>query len=124
MITINGKEFPAPDRGLNFEIATLVSEGRNANGEFAGQRIGRDQYKIDSLQWFHLDAETWGAILREFDKFTVTVRFPDMARNQWRTLVMYPGNRTAQPGNLDPFTGLPVDYGNCKVNLVDCGVLD
>ncbi len=122
-IMVNGKSFPSPDRGLNFEVATMVNGGKNASGEFVGQKVGRDQYKINNLQWFLLDAATWSSILKEFNRFTVTVKFPDMVNNKWTTLLMYPGNRTAEPLELSEATGLPVSYKNCKVNIIDCGVV-
>lgn len=124
MIYINGKEFPAPDRGLGFTVSTNVSDGRNALGEFVGQRVGRDQYKIDGMQWTFLDAATWAAILQEFSQFVVVVKFPDMVRNDWITLRMYPGNRTAVPWEIDPNTMLPTVYADCKVNIIDCGEVD
>lgn len=122
-IYINGHRYPDYDVGPGLVIATNVSDGRNAAGEFIGQRIGRDQDKIDGLQWSFLDAGTWSAILKEFDEFVVTVRFPDMKNNCWKTERMYPGNRTAEIAEEDPATGLPIFYKNCKVNLVDCGEL-
>ena len=64
VIMINGREFPAPDIGGNLVVATNVSDGKNANGEFVGQKVGRDQYKFDSLQWKMLDAQTWAAMYR------------------------------------------------------------
>ena len=85
VIMINGREFPAPDIGGNLVVATNVSDGKNANGEFVGQKVGRDQYKFDSLQWKMLDAQTWAAMLQEFDKFVVTARIPDMVNNRFRT---------------------------------------
>lgn len=123
MIKINGKSFPSPDIGLGFEVVTFVNSGRNAQAETIGQRVGRDQYKIDGLTWSYLDAEIWSALLKEFEKFTVTVEFPDMVRNCWKTLVMYPGNRTAKPAEISRETGLPTLYKDCKVNLTDCGVM-
>ena len=48
-IFINGKEFPSPDRGLEFLVATFVSSGKNANGEFVGQRIGG--ISINLITW-------------------------------------------------------------------------
>jgi len=123
VITINGREFPAPDVGANFIVATNVSDGKNALGEFIGQRIGRDQYKIDALQWKLLDAATWAAILQEFGKFVVTARVPDMVHNCFMTIRMYPGNRSAVPIAFDN-DGLPTMYQDCKVNLVDCGVIE
>lgn len=123
VITINGKEFPAPDVGANLLVATNVSDGKNALGEFVGQKVGRDQYKVDNLQWKFLDAETWSKMLKEFDSFIVTARFPDMVNNCFITLRIYPGNRTATPSAFDK-DGLPTLYQNCKVNLIDCGVIE
>ena len=107
IITINGRTFP----------------GQNALREFVGQKVGRDQYKFDSLQWKQLDAKTWSDMLKEFEKFVVIARIPDMVNNDWMTLKMYPGNRTAEPIAFDA-DGLPTLYQNCKVNIVDCGVIE
>nr|DAF50540.1 MAG TPA: hypothetical protein [Siphoviridae sp. cthH09]DAN54685.1 MAG TPA: hypothetical protein [Caudoviricetes sp.]DAR25085.1 MAG TPA: hypothetical protein [Caudoviricetes sp.]DAS98586.1 MAG TPA: hypothetical protein [Caudoviricetes sp.]DAW67304.1 MAG TPA: hypothetical protein [Caudoviricetes sp.] len=120
-ITINGKEFPAPDIGGNLVVATNVSAGKNAKGEFVGQKVGRDQYKFDSLQWKSLDAKTWADMLQEFDKFVVVAKIPDMVHNRFLTIRMYPGNRTATPIAFDK-AGLPTMYRDCKVNIVDCGI--
>ncbi len=123
VITINGREFPSPDIGGSLLVATNVSDGKNAKGEFIGQKVGRDQYKFDSLQWKFLDARTWAAMLQEFDKFVVTAKIPDMVNNRFMTIRMYPGNRTATPVEFDP-SGLPTAYRDCKVNIIDCGVME
>ena len=123
VLTINGREYPSPDIGGNLVVATNVSDGKNALGEFVGQRVGRDQYKFENLQWKFLDAETWSAILQEFDEFVVTARIPDMVHNKFITIRMYPGNRTATPVEFDK-NGLPTKYKNCKVNIIDCGVIE
>ena len=120
-IKINGHEYPAPRRGLNLMTATIVDAARNANAVTVGQRVGRDQQKLNNLYWGYLDAATWSAILKEFENFYVTVTYPDMVNNTWTTRKMYPGDRTAEPYRLDPETHLPMDYINCKVNLIDCG---
>lgn len=122
-IYINGHKYPSYDQGPGLTIATNVNQGKNALGEFVGQRVGRDQDKIDGLQWSYLDAVTWGSILREFDEFVVTVKFPDMKTGGWKTERMYPGNRTAKVWEEDE-DGLPTMYKDCKVNLVDCGVIE
>ena len=122
-IYVNGKPFPSPKRGLDFIVATMVSAGKNAYGEFIGQKVGRDQYKLSSLEWPVLDAATWASMLQEVDKFVVTVKFPDMVRNDWRTLKMYPSDRSAKPYEVNE-EGFPTKYINCKVNLIDCGVID
>lgn len=121
-ITINGAKFPQPRRGLELLSATIVDSARNANGVVVGQKVGRDQQKLNNLFWGYLTAEQWSAMLQIFDKnFFVTVTYPDMVNNRWTTRKMYPGDRTATPYHLDPNTGLPADYINCKVNIIDCG---
>ena len=42
IITINGRAFPGPDKGGKLTVATNVSQGKNALGEFVGQKVGRD----------------------------------------------------------------------------------
>ena len=123
VLTINGREFPSPDIGGNLVVATNVSDGKNAKGEFIGQRVGRDQHKFENLQWKFLDAVTWATMLQEFDKFVVTARIPDMVHNRMMTIRVYPGNRTATPVEFDS-DGLPTMYQDCKVNIIDCGVIE
>lgn len=123
VLTINGREFPPPDIGGNLVVATNVDDGNNAIGEFIGQKVGRDKHKFDGLQWKFLDATTWSAMLQEFDKFVVTARIPDMVHNQMMTIRMYPGNRTATPIAFDS-EGLPTLYRDCKVNIIDCGMIE
>ena len=120
-IKINGHSYPTPKRGLNLQSATLVDSGRNAEGVVVGQVIGREQQKLSSLEWPYLSAADWSEILQEFSGFFVTVTYPDMVNNTWTTRKMYPGDRSATPYRLDKNTGLPLDYINCKVNLIDCG---
>lgn len=50
-LAINGYELPPPKRGVHPIVTTVVDAGRNANGAVVGQRVGRDQYKIDGLEW-------------------------------------------------------------------------
>ena len=120
-IKINGRDYPCPRRGLEMMVATIVDSARNANAVVVGQVVGREQQKLNNLEWAYLTAEQWSAILKEFSNFYVTVSYPDMVNNTWTTRKMYPGDRTAEPFHLDPVTQLPIDYSNCKVNLIDCG---
>ena len=122
-IFINGHKYPHYDRGPGLTIATNVNQGKNALGEFVGQRVGRGQDKIDGLQWSYLDAATWQNILKEFQEFVVVVKFPDMVNGGWKTERMYPGNRTAKVWEENE-EGLPTWYKDCKVNLIDCGELE
>lgn len=48
-ITINGTKFPQPRRGLELLSATIVDSARNANGVVVGQKVGRDQQKLNNL---------------------------------------------------------------------------
>lgn len=120
-IKINGHVYPQPRRGLNMMVATIVDASRNANAMTVGQVVGREQQKLNSLEWGYLTAEQWSSLLKEFKNFYVTVTYPDMVNNTWTTRKMYPSDRTATPFHLDQNTGLPKDYINCKVNLIDCG---
>ena len=119
-LEVNGIEFPSPKRGVKPTVTTLVDAGRNANGTVVGQRVGRDQYKIDTLEWPWLDAETWAMMLQVLDNFFVMVTFYDPVYNRKRTLKMYPGDRTAEPYWVDG-EDKPTYYRNCKVNLIDSG---
>lgn len=107
-------------RGVTPTVTTLVDSGRNANGTVVGQRIGRDQYKIDNLEWSWLTAEQWSKILSILDNFFVNVTFIDPVSNAPKTIKMYCGNRTAEPYWVDE-DGHPTHYRNCKVNLIDVG---
>ena len=63
---------------------------------------------------FYLHYETISDLIAET---TETVN------NRFMTIRMYPGNRTATPIEFDT-DGLPTKYKDCKVNLVDCGVME
>lgn len=120
-IRINGNPYPYPARGLDFIVSTIVDSARNGNAEVVGQKVGRDQQKINALVWPYLKADVWSAILKEFENFYATVTYPDMVNNTWTTRKMYPSDRSAQPYRLDPVTGLPSEYIQCKVNIIDTG---
>ena len=74
-------------------VATIVDSARNANAVVVGQVVGREQQKINNLEWGYLTAAQWSAILKEFSRFYVTVSYPDMVNNRWTTRKMYPGDR-------------------------------
>ena len=57
--------------------ATIVDSARNANAVVVGQVVGREQQKLDRLEWAYLTAEQWSSILKEFKNFYVTVTYPD-----------------------------------------------
>jgi len=119
-LQINGVDIPYPKRGVKPIVTTIVDAGRNANGVVVGQRVGRDQYKLDGLEWPYLTAEEWGSILRALEPFFVFVTFPDPVTGGRKTLKMYCGDRSAEPYWVDD-DGNPTHYINCKVNLIDTG---
>lgn len=119
-LAINGYELPPPKRGVRPIVTTGVDAGRNANGAVVGQRVGRDQYKIDGLEWSWLTAAVWSQILRAMSNFFVFVTFIDPVTNAPKTIKMYCGDRTAEPYWVDT-NGHPTHYRNCKVNFIDVG---
>ncbi len=119
-LAINGYELPPPKRGVKVVVTTVVDAGRNANGSVVGQKVGRDQYKIDGLEWSWLTAYQWKKILSILNNFFFDVTFIDPVRNTRKTVKMYCGDRTAEPYWLDD-DGEPTHYRNCKVNLIDTG---
>ena len=119
-LAINGYELPSPKRGVEPTVTTIVDAGRDANGTVVGQRIGRDQYKINNLEWPWLTAAEWSRILSILTNFFVYVTFVDPVTNSRKTIKMYPGDRHGEPYWLDG-SGNPTHYRNCKFNLVDTG---
>ena len=119
-ITINGKAFPFPKRGLSVQVVTVVNSGRAANGRVIAQRVGRDQEKLNNCVWPVLDAKTWSEMLQEFAKFDLEVRYPDPVTNTWTTRRMYPGDRSGEPYYLND-DGTVKTYINCTCNLIDRG---
>lgn len=119
-LAINGYELPPCKRGVTPTVTTVVDAGRNANGVVVGQRIGRDQYKIDNLEWAWLSAEQWSTMLSILSAFFVDVTFNDPVSKDLKTVRMYCGDRTAEPYWVDD-DGKPLYYTNCKVNLIDVG---
>lgn len=85
-----------------------------------GQRVGRDQYKIDGLEWAWLTAAQWERILSILSNFFVYVEFNDPVTNKRKTVRMYCGDRTGEPYWVTE-DGTPTHYRNCKVNLIDTG---
>lgn len=119
-LAINGQPLPSPKRGVHPIVTTVVNAGRNANGAVVGQRIGRDQYKIDGLEWPWLTAEQWSRILTLVSPFFFNVTFHDPVTGRLKTIQMYCGDRTAEPYWITS-SGRPTHYKDCKLNLIDTG---
>lgn len=119
-LEINGYELPPSKRGVSVVVTTVVDAGRNANGAVVGQRVGRDLYKVDGLEWSWLTAEQWERILKTLSNFFVYVTFNDPVTNGRKTIKMYCGDRIGEPYWVDG-DGKPTHYRDCKVNLIDVG---
>lgn len=119
-LAINGQELPACKRGVSVVVTTVVDAGRNANGAVVAQRVGRDQYKIDGLEWTWLTAAEWERILSLVSSFYFNVTFNDPVTNSRKTIRMYCGDRHGEPFWVTD-SGTPTHYKNCKVNLIDTG---
>lgn len=123
-IIMNGIALPAPGRGLNHIGVQTVSAGRNANNEVIGQKVGRTQVKLDGLFWPILWADQWTTILQQVDKFKLDIVFFHPLYNDWKKITMYPGNWTDTVWLVSPTTGATVKYKDCKVNIIDYGILE
>lgn len=119
-LAVNGYELPPCKRGVNITVSTAVDSGRNANGAVVAQRIGRDLYKVDGLEWPWLTSEQWSYITGLMSDFYFNVTFCEPVSNELRTVKMYCGDRKAEPYWVDE-NGKPTHYTNCKVNLIDTG---
>lgn len=119
-IKIGSYELPPPKRGVHITVSTAVDSARNSNGVVVGQRIGRDLYKIDGLEWPWLSASQWSRILREMSSFKFYVTFQDPVSNRAKTVRMYCGDRNGEPYYVNG-SGEPKFYRNCRVNLIDTG---
>lgn len=119
---VGGRPFPYPNKesGLQTQV-TMVSEGINADGVYIGQRIGRDQSRVE-LEWSRMPAQTWAELLQIFAASYVNpVTYYDMAAGKLVTRQMIVSDRSAQPYKIDPATGVWREAKNCKLNLVDTG---
>ena len=121
-LNVNGYDFPCPGVGFTYTITTTLNAGRNANNAVIGQRVGRDLYKFDNLQWVGLRPETWRMMLAAVEPFYVPVTFEDFRTGKPITIIMYPGDRTAKPLFADKDSHLVTMYENCKFNLIDAGL--
>lgn len=121
-VYINDVAFPYPDKDSGLQtIATIVDGARTADGVMRGEKIGRDQSKIE-MTWNVLTPSEWSKMLQIFNaNFTFTIRYIDMVTNNWATRTFYVGDRSAKPFLIDPSTNKPKYYINCKANVIDVG---
>ena len=101
-------------------IATNVNSGRNSNAVVVGQKIGRDQSKIE-CNWSYLSQRQWKEILDIFERsFFNNVTYFDMQKGEFITRKMYVGDRSARPFKLNA-SKEPTAFLECQLNLIDTG---
>lgn len=120
-LNISGYDIPCPAYGLEYTISTAVDAGRNLSNAVIGQKIGRDVYKFENLQWIGLDPETRRMILRAIEPFFVPVTFEDYKTGLPITIYMYPGDRKIKPLFVDKGTHMAKKDEFLAFNLIDCG---
>ena len=120
-LNVNGYDYPCPRYGFQYMISTVVDTDRNVNGAVVGQKIGRDLYKLDGLQWVGLYPEQRRMILRSLEPFFVPVTFEDFRTGKPVTITMYPGDRTGKPLFADKITHMVTLDELLSFHLIDCG---
>ena len=123
LLAINGTSVPVPKRGLTEVVSTNVNSGRNAQGELVGERVGRDIYKLDNIEWTWLTKAQWQAILTLVKDFKFHAMFPDVVNGGFCTHLCYCGDRSCEPYYIDS-NGDFMFYRSCKMNIIDIGVID
>mgnify|MGYP000975120130 FL=1 len=121
-LNVNGYDFPPPRRGFSWTISTTVNAGRNANNAVIGDRVGRDLYKLDNMEWVGLTPKQREMMLKAIEPFYVPVTFEDM-KNPGHpiTIIMYPGDRSGSPLFVDKLTHMVLQDETLKFNLIDTG---
>lgn len=123
LLLINGTSMPVPKRGLTETISTNVDDGRNSVGELVGERVGRDIYKLDNIEWVWLTKAQWQAILTAVKDFKFHATFPDVVNGGYCTHLCYCGDRSCEPYYINA-NGDFTFYRSCKMNIIDCGIID
>lgn len=120
-LNVSGYDLPCPRYGFEYTITTAVNAGRNLDNAVVGQRVGRDLYKFDNLQWVGLYPDQRQMILRAIEPFFVPVTFEDPKTGNPLTIYMYPGDRKVKPLFSDKYTHLVTRDEVLSFNLIDCG---
>ncbi len=125
LLEINDVPVPVPIRGLTEVVSTNVNSGRNAEGELVGEKVGRDIYKLDNMEWRWLTKDQWAQILQLVGNFKFKAKFPDVTQGEGRfcTHLCYCGDRHAEPYYINS-NGDFTFYRSCKMNIIDCGKLN
>lgn len=120
-LNINGYDMPCPRYGFEYILSDAVDSGRNLNAAVVGQRVGRQLYKLQNLQWVGLYPDQRRMILTALEPFFVPCTFEDYRTGNPITIYMYPGDRTGKPLFADRITHMVTRDETLAFNLIDCG---
>ena len=123
-LEVNGIELPCPSVGLEIILSDAVNSGRNANAEVIAEKVGKTNLKYNNLQWTGLTPDEWHLICSLFSEFFVVAKVWNPLTNGFENLKMYPGDRSAQVYWLDETHTVPKNFYQCKVNIIDCGLVE
>lgn len=121
--TLGGKPIiPAFDSG-GFTIATNVDAGRNESGNFVGQVVGNDKFKVE-CSFKYMTPEQLQSLLKIWDrsqggKFINKFLVFDPRVNDFVVKTMYVGDRSGRPYMIDPKTMRPEFFVDIKANLIE-----
>lgn len=122
-LEVNGVQLPCPSVGLEVILSDAVNSGRNASAEVIAEKVGKTNIKYNNLQWMWLTNEEWTRICSIFSNFFVTAKVWNPAKGGFETIKMYPGDRTGQIYWLEEDGVTPKNWTQCKVNIIDCGLV-
>ena len=121
--TYSGIVLPSPSLGESgVSISTLVSDGRNLQGNFIGQIIGKDKLKYE-MKFGGLYPEEFMNLLRVFDreqggKFMNDFWVMDPRTHKYVLKTMYVGDRSGTPLSVNSDM-IPTFWGKVQANLIE-----
>lgn len=116
---------PYPSVGhAAFETQRGVDSARNTSWEVVATQLGRPSDK-QNMEWTVLDPEIWWDMNRwlEANGMFFWCRYFSFNTGEWRVRRFYCGDVSAEPFMLNIRTGLPKYMLNCKLNVIDCGIV-
>lgn len=122
-LEVNGVKLPCPSTGLEIILSDAVNSGRNANAEVIAEKVGKTNVKYNNLRWAWLTAEQWHQICAVFSEFFVVAKVWNPAKGGFESIKMYPGDRSATVYWTEEDGVTPKNFTECKVNIIDCGII-
>ena len=123
-LEVNGIELPCPSTGLEIILSDAVNSGRNANAEVIAEKVGKTNLKYNNLRWAWLTRDEWSLICSVFENFFVVAKVWNPLKNDFESIKMYPGDRTGEVYWLEEDGLTPKNFKDCKVNIIDCGLIE